>query len=208
MNHVPVVDYMEFGLAGDLALVVKDRAMEGDIEGLPLAGPTGCVHERLGPAIERPALPIRISDVVVGIQDLDLILAHEKYPTVSTALAIALGHLWGRKLNMQAAGAELFPALQVPAPTHRLKGTVDQFPLGWLAVPSRPVGQACLRAVEKNLCALWGLGGLGIMQLGLNNGWLGLLLRVAFMDLDPVDPHVLDILPIHLAHLLPNLGLT
>ena len=109
---------------------------------------------------------------------------------------------------MQAAGAELFPALQIPAPTHRLESPVDQFPLGWLAIPSRPVGQACLRAVEKNLCSFWSLGGLGIMRFGFNNRWLRLLLRVAFMDLDPVDPHVLDILPVDLAHLLSNLRLT
>ena len=46
-----VVDDGEFGASGDFAFFVKDRAVEGDVVGLPLAGFTTGIHEWLGTAI-------------------------------------------------------------------------------------------------------------------------------------------------------------
>ncbi len=40
MDDMPVVNDVKFCLLGDLALIVEDRTIEGDVVGLPFARPT------------------------------------------------------------------------------------------------------------------------------------------------------------------------
>ena len=70
----------------------------------------GGIDEWLGPAIEGAALAVGVSFVLVAIEDLHFVLAHEEDAAIAAALAIAFHLAWSGELDVQAAGAELLDA--------------------------------------------------------------------------------------------------
>ena len=60
LNDNAIVDDGEFGASGDFAFFVKDRAMEGDVIGLPLAGFATGIHHGWEVAVEAGGLAIGI----------------------------------------------------------------------------------------------------------------------------------------------------
>ena len=100
MNHMTIVNDMKFCLSGNLSLIVKHWTMKSNIISLPLSWSTTGIHQRLGPSVQGSALPVRISDILVGIQNLDFILPHKKDPAVSTPLPTPLCFTGCGKFNM------------------------------------------------------------------------------------------------------------
>ena len=103
LDEDAVVEDGERGLSRDLAVLIEERAMIDDVIALPLARLAAGVDQRHGTAVQRPALAVRIGLVLIGIEDLDLVLALEEHAAVAAALAGAL-HLRGRReLDVQLA---------------------------------------------------------------------------------------------------------
>ena len=124
MNHMAIVDDMEFCLAGNFPCFIENGTMKGNVISLPLSRtPTG-IDQRLGPAIKSTALPIRIGIIFVGIQNLNLVLTHKKDTTVPTTLPTPLCFSGGGEFNVLFTGSNLFLALQVTASPDRFQSSV------------------------------------------------------------------------------------
>ena len=96
---------------------------------------------------------------------------------------------------MQPARAEFFFALDVTALADGFQGTVDELPLGWLALGIAPVLIGFFAAVEKDFGIGRCLGCLGIVRLGGHDFRLRLFGWVGLVYLDSVDKHVFDFFP-------------
>ena len=80
---------------------VELRGLEDDVVGLPLPGLAGDVDERRVLAIDRCRLAVSIGDVLVRIQHLHLIAAHEGDAAVAAVLARASSRARSGELHMQ-----------------------------------------------------------------------------------------------------------
>src|SRR3954469_20561415 len=84
----------------------KSRPVKDDVVGLPLSRRTRRIHQRRVLYVHRARLPIGISFVLVGIEHLDFVGAHQKHPAVAALLAFSVGRSWLGELNVQLAIAE------------------------------------------------------------------------------------------------------
>src|SRR5260370_21492596 len=86
VNDLAVVDDLqEASVGGFLALAIKARGLEGDIEGLPFAGRLAGVEARLGGIVNAAAIAIVQVLVLLAeaVEDLHFILALKKDPGIS-----------------------------------------------------------------------------------------------------------------------------
>ena len=74
-----------------IAGIVKARTAERGVERLPLPGRARGVKERRVLAIDRSGLSVGVSIGPVGIEDLQLVKAHEEDAAIAAVLALAGG---------------------------------------------------------------------------------------------------------------------
>ena len=89
LNEHAVLQHGE-GTGPHLAIGELLGRVENDVVGLPLAGLAAGVDQRGVVAVERAALAVRIGLVVITIEHLDFIAAHQIDAAVAAALALAL----------------------------------------------------------------------------------------------------------------------
>src|SRR4051812_28276521 len=78
----------------DPARGVESRAMKDDVVGLPLAGRPARVHERRVLPVDRRGVAVSVRDIVIRVEYLNLVSAHQKHAAVAALLPIAL---WRRR---------------------------------------------------------------------------------------------------------------
>ena len=106
----------------------KPRGFESDVVGLPLAGLARGIHQRRPLSVDRSSLPIRVGGIVVGVQHLNLIVAHQENAAISTPLAGAV-HLCRRgPLDVQLHVAELLLGIDVTGIVNHLRIAVFHLP--------------------------------------------------------------------------------
>ena len=132
----------------ELAGGVEPRAAEGDVVALPLAGRARGVGQRRVLAVDRPGLAVGVGLGPVGVEHLDLELAHQEDAAVAAVLAGARRAGSARPTRRGAGCRRTVAFVSIgPAP-----GTVSMEPFGHLppggpaagrlpGVEARPVEQ-------------------------------------------------------------------
>ena len=187
-----VVDDGKSGASGDFAFFVKDRAVEGDVIGLPLAGFATGIHQRLGTTIQSAALAVGIGDVFIAIEHLDFVLSHQKDSAIATALARALDLGGSGEFDVESAGAEFFFALNVARAGGGLERAINELPFRRLTIGSGPVFVSFLGAIEKNFGIGWRLGCGRVIGRRCDNFGLRLFRGIFLVHFDAIDKHVFD----------------
>jgi len=134
LDQDAILEDGERGLSRDLAVLIEERAMIDDVITLPLTRLAAGVGERDGPAVQRGTLAVRIGLVVVGIEDLDLILSVQEHTAVAPALAGALHVRRRGELDVELTGAEVFRCRDVAGLLDRLHVAILADPLRGLPV--------------------------------------------------------------------------
>src|SRR5260370_15651014 len=111
---------------------------ENNVIGLPLTRPSRWIYERRPLAIDGSGLAIRVSRVVVGIQDLYFVAAHEYNPAVATRLTVPA--YLGRRgpLDVQLAVAEFLFGGDVARVWDHFDVAVFELPLRFAPAPRPP----------------------------------------------------------------------
>ena len=108
----------------------KARRDEQDVIALPHAGRARGVDQRRVLPIDRARVPVGIGHIVIAVQDLDLVPAHQEHAAVPASLAVPLDHLGRRPLDVQVAVAECLLGLDAARARYDLHAPVaDHVPV-------------------------------------------------------------------------------
>src|SRR2546425_449487 len=129
------------------------RAVEHDVIGLPLTGGAAGVRERRILAVHGGRLTVGVGAVLIRIEHLDFVAAHQEDAAVAALLALALGRRGGRPLDVQLAVAEGAGRVDAAAPAHDLHVPVRHLPAGRLRRVSFPTRETL--AVEQHNRVGW-----------------------------------------------------
>lgn len=128
----------------DFAVLVEVRAMKHDVVGLPLPRGSGRIHERGRLAIHRPRHAVGVGDVLVNVEHLNLVVAHQEDAAVPAFLAVALGRRRRGPLDVELHIPEPALGMDPARPRHDFHVSVMYGPFGRAAVvvagPLRQVG--------------------------------------------------------------------
>jgi hypothetical protein len=119
-----------------------------DIVALPLTRLAAGIDERRILAIDRSGGAIGISEVLVTIEDLNLIEAHQQYAAIALILAFSGDRRRGSPLKVELTVAKLWPRLDVPRARHDLYVPVFHPPASVASLHGHPRGE--IRAVEQD----------------------------------------------------------
>ena len=72
------------------------------------------VHEGRVLTVQRPAAPIGVGRIVIGIQNLDLIVVLEEDATIGAGLAVLVRHIGKEKLQVDLRASEFLLGIDVP----------------------------------------------------------------------------------------------
>ena len=86
LDDDPIVDDGEDGGADEF-IVLETCAVEDDVVDVPRSWGSGHVDEWRHEAVERTGLAVWVGLVLVGVEDLDLIVPEEQDPRAASALA-------------------------------------------------------------------------------------------------------------------------
>src|SRR3954462_9602024 len=117
----------------------KSRRMEDDVVGLPVSRGTRRIHQRRILSVHRARLPIGVSLVLVGIEHLDFVSAHQKHAAVAALLAFSVGRSWLGELNVQLAIAEGITRRDIARLRYYLDVPALNLPRGGLAIFVHPL---------------------------------------------------------------------
>ena len=101
MNNHAIMHHRHGRLAHKLAGLVPLWGEEGDVIGLPLPRRTTGIYLGRKLAIQRGALAIGVTNIVVGVEHLHLITAVQEHTAIATALTFALHHLRRGEFQVQ-----------------------------------------------------------------------------------------------------------
>ena len=132
-------------------LPVEVRGLEHDVVGLPLARRTAGVDQGRVLPVHRRRLAVGVGLVLVAVEDLDLVAAHEEDAGVAPVLGAALRRGGGGELQVQLDVAELLAGGDGPRAVHD-HGAVLELPCG---VPAAPAPRVEVRAVEEDHGVGW-----------------------------------------------------
>ncbi len=170
---------MEDGLArlGDeLAVAGKAGSGPDDVVGLPMAGRARDIDQRRVLAVDRGGGTVGVGLVLVGVEHLALVaVVAEEDAAVAPPLAVAVGRVGRRPLDVELAVAEGLEGAGIAAAGDALEGAVVHDPFGRAAVHRRPLGG--VGAVEEDdgvggrpAGLLRGAGGAGVDDRRLRAG--------------------------------------
>src|SRR5207247_1007640 len=100
------------------ALLVETWPRENDVVSLPLTRRTRGVDQRRVLAVSRAGLAVGVSDVLIRIEHLHFVEAHEEHATVAPALTLALGRNRRGPLDVKLAIAKILQRANVAAAFH------------------------------------------------------------------------------------------
>ena len=100
----------------ELARGVEPGAAEGDVVGLPLAGRPRGVEQGRVLAVDRPRLAVGVGVGPVGVEHLDLELAHQEDAAVAAVLAHAVGRARARPTRRGAGCRRTSPSSRSARP--------------------------------------------------------------------------------------------
>ncbi len=130
------------------ALRIEAGAPEDDVIGLPFPrGERGIDQGRVLP-VGGAGLAVGISVVVVGVEHLQFVGAHQEHPAVAPSLPRVVRRRRGGPLDVQLDVAEIPPGVDVPRPGHRLHRPVPHHPSRRISLPVPPCVEAA--AVEED----------------------------------------------------------
>lgn len=144
LNQHAIMQHGESRSAGNLACGVKKWAVENNVITLPLAWLATNVDQGFFPAIERACLSIGVGRVFIVIEDLYLVVTHQKDAAVATTLIISLDLGWGRPLKVNLAGSKFLFRLNVAGFFNALECPIDHLPDAWGSFVIGPVFVECL----------------------------------------------------------------
>ena len=161
LHDHPVVQHGDEGGSGDFALIIHAGRGEEDVVGLPFSRrPTGVDHGR-GLLVERTGLAVEVGLVLIAVENLHFVAAHQVDATVAASLPLA-HDLGGRgPFEVQLAVTEL--GLGVDAPLGGGGDALRDLPL----VASMPARERL--PVEQH----GGIGGGATDRAGLDDNGFG-----------------------------------
>src|SRR5579871_5342861 len=112
----------------DQGLSLEARAGPEDVVALPLARLAAGVDERRILPVDRGRGAVRIGEVIVTVQHLDLIASHQEHAAVTPSLALALDDRWGGPLQVDLAVPELLAGLDISRAGNHLHVAVLDLP--------------------------------------------------------------------------------
>lgn len=112
----------------EFSVLIEFGGMENDIVALPFARLTRSVDERRILAVNGRGLAIGISFIVVGIEDLNFVDAHQENATVAAILVLALGGRWRSELNVKLTIGERLFRIDVAGFRNDFEIAVADFP--------------------------------------------------------------------------------
>src|SRR3954463_5812099 len=118
----------------------KSRPVEDDVVGLPLSRRTRRIHQRRILSVHRARLPIGISLVLVGIEHLDFVSAHQKHAAVAALLAFSVGRSWLGELYVQLTIPEGIARGDIARLRYYFDVPALNLPCGRLAIFVHPLG--------------------------------------------------------------------
>jgi hypothetical protein len=126
-----VVKDSDVGRAGKFA-VFELGSMEDDVVGLPLSWLAAGINERGILTIDGAGHSVGIGWVLIGIENLNFVEAHQKDAAVAASLVFALNQFGGGPFDMELAGAEGLFGLNVAGAREDFDIAVFEFPGGGL----------------------------------------------------------------------------
>ena len=127
---------------------VEAGAVKDDVVGLPLAWRTRSIDQRGILAVNGAGLTIGVRLVLVGVEDLDFVGAHQEDATISAFLALSVRRIRLGKFNVKLAITEGIFGVNVPRFWHDLEVPLLDLPFCGTAVGAEPLFKA--RAVEQD----------------------------------------------------------
>ena len=138
LHHDSVVEHGDAGRLLYRAVRAEARPPEHDVVGLPFASRPASVNQRRVLAVHGGRLAVGIGHVLVRIQHLHLVLAHEEDAAVTPALALAPTGGGCRPLDMQLDVAVAVPREDLPPSRYGQQDAILDNPLGRTAVGRAP----------------------------------------------------------------------
>ena len=89
LDQHAVLEHGDVGGLDEVLVLVELRGLEDDVVALPLARLAAAVDQRRILAVDRPGLAVGVRDVVIRVQHLHLVAAHDDHAAVAAALAVA-----------------------------------------------------------------------------------------------------------------------
>src|SRR5262249_31589192 len=134
LHEHAVVQNRNVGWSCDTAARRKTRSAIENVVALPLAGLAARVHKRDVLFVKARRLSVRIRDVVVRVEHLDLVAALQEHAAVAAALAFAFDLGRRAPFDMKLAIAETPPGLDVAGALDDSEGSVGDRPFRGRAV--------------------------------------------------------------------------
>src|SRR5204863_6997465 len=106
LHQHAVVQYCHTPAPRGLADFVKVRGSEDNVVALPFARLARSVDQRRVLFVDRTGLPVEVGWVLVRIEHLDFVMAHQEDAAVAAALAVAFDFGGGGPFYVQLAIAE------------------------------------------------------------------------------------------------------
>src|SRR5215472_15187994 len=141
--------------AKQLSLWIEARAVKNDIVGLPLARGTSRIDQRRILAVDGRGLAIRVGLVVIRIEHLNFVIAHQKDAAIAALLALASWRNRLGKLDVKLTIAEGFFRVDVAGLGNDLEIAVFDFPLRRTFILRGPLIE--IPAIEEHDGVRWSL---------------------------------------------------
>src|SRR5512144_3426297 len=144
-----IVQYGEPRGAQQFPLCIEARTVKHDVVGLPYGRRSAGVYERWILPVHGRRLTVGVGAIVVGIEDLHFVPAHQIHPAVATLLSFAARRYGRHPFDVQLAIAESLPGVNVAAPRGDLGVSALDLPVSRLTRIVHP--PRAIPAIEQDL---------------------------------------------------------
>ena len=130
-----------------LAVGSEARSVEDDVVSLPFAGAQAGIHQWRCLRVNGTGLAIGVSLVLVRIENLELVTAHEIDAAVASALILVVRRVRLGPFDVQLTIAERLRGTDVAGSGNNFDGAVDNFPARGATFVVLPLGE--ISAIEE-----------------------------------------------------------
>ena len=131
---------------------IKSRGFENNVVDVPLPRRFGHVDLWGKLAIDRCRLAVSIGIVVIAIENLNLVFAHDDDAAVSAALRIAFDYFWSGPFDVHLHVAEFLASHNGTTSTDRFEESIPDFPGCRFILPTSSFPLRQILSVKQNGC--------------------------------------------------------
>ena len=141
LHEYAIVNDREVRRRHHLAILTHARCAEENVIALPLTRFAARVHKRNVLFVNACRLSIRVSPVVVRVQDLNLVVSLKKYSAVASLLSVAFDLCRSPPLDVKLTIAESALRLDIARAFHNGGRAFRNFPLRRSSISLLPLGK-------------------------------------------------------------------